>query len=53
MIVLPPLIDKQDNSNDRILVIIDCLAKMVQYEPIKTTINIVSFVELITNMVME
>ncbi len=42
----------KDESYDFILVIIDCLTKMVYYKPIKVTINALSLTKVIMNVVV-
>ncbi len=39
-------------SYDLILVIVDRLAKMVHYEPVKVTIDVLGLVEVIINVVV-
>ncbi len=42
----------KNKNYDFILVIINCLTKMVYYKPIKVTINALNLVEVIINMVL-
>ena len=49
---LPFFADQKSDSYDPIFVIIDCLTKIVHYEPIKVTINVWELVEVIIDMVV-
>lgn len=46
-------IDRKGNSYNSILVIVNCVTKMVYYKLIKVTINIPSLAEVIINMVVQ
>ena len=52
VIGLPLFVKLKGKSYNLILVIIDCLIKMVYYEPVKVTINIQGPVEVIIDMVV-
>ena len=45
--------DWKNNSYDSILVIVDCLTKMVHYKPIKVTINSARLAEVIIDVVVQ
>ena len=49
---LPILTDWKGESYDFILVIVDWLMKMVHYEPITITINILRLAEIISDVVV-
>ncbi len=42
----------KDESYDSIMVIVDCLTKMVYYKPIKVTINIPDLAKVIIDMIV-
>ncbi len=44
--------DWLSNSYDSILVIVDCLTKMVHYKLVKVTIDVLSLAKVIINMVV-
>ena len=46
------LVNKKSDSYDLILVIIHQLIKMIYYKPIKVTIDVLSLVKVIINMVL-
>lgn len=52
MTSLPLLINKESNKYDVILGTVNCLTKMVYYKPIKTTIDVINLVEIITDMII-
>lgn len=43
--------DWKDNSYDLILIIVDCLTKIVYHEPVKVTIDKIGLAEVIINMI--
>lgn len=45
--------DWKSNSYDLILVIVDCLIKIVQNKPVKNTINIASLAKVIIDVVVK
>ena len=49
---LPLSTDWKDDSYNLILVIVDCLTKMVHYKPVKITINTLELAEVIIDMVV-
>ena len=50
---LPLSADWKGNNYDSILVIINCLTKMVYYGPVKVTINTTGLAEVIINIVVQ
>lgn len=46
------LVNLKSDSNDIILIIVDCLTKIMYYELVKTMINTASLAEVIINMVI-
>ena len=46
------LTDYKEDSYDSILVIVDCLKKMVHYKPVKVSINAPGLAEVIINVVI-
>lgn len=46
------LVDRKSNSYNAILVIVDCLIKMIYYKPVKIIINTVRFAKVIINIVV-
>lgn len=50
---VPVLIDWKTNNYNIILVIIDCIIKIVHYKLVKTTINIAGLVKVIINIVIK
>lgn len=53
MMGLPLPIDWKDNSNELILVIMDCLTKIIYYKLIKKIIGIVDLVKVIINIMVK
>ena len=49
---LPQSVEWMGNSYDSILVIVNCLIKMVQYEPVQTTIITLTLAKVILNIVI-
>ena len=49
---LPLFADWKGDSYDLILIIVDCLTKMVYYEPVKITINAPGLAEVIIDVVV-
>ena len=49
---LPQFAGWRDSGYDSILVIVDCLMKMIHYEPVQTTITAPALVEVILNVVV-
>ncbi len=49
---LPVSTNWKDNTYDSILVIVDWLMKMVNYEPVKVTIDILGLIEVILDVVV-
>lgn len=49
---LPLLIDRKGNNYDAILVVVDCLKKIMYYKLIKTIIDIVDLADIIINIVI-
>lgn len=45
--------DRKVDNYDAILVIIDFFIKMIDYEPVKVTINATNLVEVITNIMIQ
>lgn len=52
VIGLPLLVNWKSDNYDVILVIINCLTKIVHYEPVKITINVAGLTEVTINIVM-
>ena len=52
VISLPLSADWKGNTYDSILVIINCLTKIVHYKPVKVTINTLGLAEVIINVVV-
>lgn len=46
------LMNWKSNNYNIILVVIDCLTKMLYYKPVKTTINVASLAEVIIDLVI-
>ena len=49
---LPVFTNSKGDTYDLILVIIDRLIKMVQYKPVKVTIDIAGLIEVILNIIV-
>lgn len=49
---LPVSTNWKDESHDSILVIVNCLTKMIYYKLIKVTINTVDLAKVITNVIV-
>lgn len=52
VISLSLFLNRKNNNYDAILVIIDCLTKIIHYKPIKTTIDAICLAEVIIDMVI-
>ena len=53
MMGLPLFADWKGDSYNLILVIIDCLTKIVYYKPVKVTINVTRLVKVIIDVVVQ
>lgn len=43
----------KNNSYNEILVIVNCLIKMVHYEPVKTNLDLAGLAKIITNVMLK